>query len=213
MKYRLARFDKHSPAPARDVAELHAELLPTSPVVKLGRPFLEGFYYAILPAAGALFGALALVDETPAGFIVATDDSARFATNAIRGRRLAVARAIVPSMIRSPRRMAAAAEILRLAFTTTSTAGGRPEGEILSMGVRDRFREPQFVARSGLHIAHDLMDDALERLHAVGVSRVRAVVDADNLTAQFFYRGRGWSRTRAHVPGWRSRVVEYAREL
>ena len=81
------------------------------------------------------------------------------------------------------------------------------------MGVRREFRESSFVTKSGLHIAHDLMDDVIGRFGAIGVSRIRAVVDADNPAAQFFYRGLGWSFARANVPGWGDQVVESVLEI
>ena len=140
--YQLIRFDRGSVAPARDLAELHADLLPTSPIVKLGIPFLEHFYYAVLPSAGALFGTLARVDGDAAGFIVATDDSASFARNAVRGRRFTAARAVVSSFLRSPGRIEAAGEILRLAFAKTSGATGDAEEKFSPWALEESFENP-----------------------------------------------------------------------
>jgi ribosomal protein S18 acetylase RimI-like enzyme len=195
------------------LAALHAELLPTSPVAKLGTRFLERFYYSVLPAVDVVFGAVALVDGDPAGFIAATDDSANFAGNALRGRHLVAMWAAVSSVLVTPGRLTTAIEVLRLALARTSIDRREPQGEILSMGVREQYRGSRFVAESGLHIANDLADDAMSFLRTKGCKQVRAVVDADNLAARFFYSGLGWTLAHSNATGWRARVVEYEFEL
>ncbi|NJO12551.1 MAG: hypothetical protein HC872_02790 [Gammaproteobacteria bacterium] len=78
VRYSLVPFGAASPAPAADLAYLHAQLLPHSPVALLGPDFMQKFYYSALPRLGLIFGAVAYVDEAPAGFIVATADSSGF---------------------------------------------------------------------------------------------------------------------------------------
>jgi ribosomal protein S18 acetylase RimI-like enzyme len=211
--YEIVRFGQSPAAPARHLAALHAELLPTSPVAKLGTRFLERFYYSVLPSAGIIFGAVARVDGAAAGFAAATDDSANFARNALRGRQLAAAWAAASSLLVTPGRIATAIEVFRLALARTSIDRCEPQGEILSLGVREQYRGSRFVAESGLQIANDLAEDAIDCLRTKGCQHVRALVDADNLAARFFYSGLGWTLAHSNVAGWRARVVEYEYEL
>ena len=75
--YRIVPFGGGVLPNARHIAELHAELLPRSPLTKLGVGFMERFYYKRLPKQGLIFGAIAYVDGHPAGFVSATYDSDR----------------------------------------------------------------------------------------------------------------------------------------
>jgi len=84
MDYRLLPFGAGAPAPARDLARLHATLLPASPVSLLGRRFMEDFYYRVLPREGLEFGAVAYVDQKPAGFVAATHDRNGFMRTAVK---------------------------------------------------------------------------------------------------------------------------------
>ena len=211
--YRLESFDQRNPPPAGIVAGMHARLLPTSPAVKLGADFLESCYYTILVEVGAVMGSVAWVDESPAGFIAVTDNSARFMRNALRRRPFRVIRAGAGALLENPARVAAVFEILMLMSAYQRQPIEDAEGEILSMGIEEVFRGPEFVSRSGHRVAIDLLDIEMGRLQRLGRKRVRAVVDASNTAAQLFYRGLGWSLERAGVPGWRSPTVEFVFDL
>ena len=53
------------PRPAADLADLHRTLLPTSPLLLLGRRFLEDFYYGVVPDEGLAFGTVAYENGRP----------------------------------------------------------------------------------------------------------------------------------------------------
>ena len=80
------------------LAELHAELLPTSPLVGMGTSFLRDFYYRVLPEEGLILGYVAYVGEFPAGFLVATRDANGFLMVAVRRRW----RTLLAAMLRHP---------------------------------------------------------------------------------------------------------------
>lgn len=211
--YRLESFDRQHPAPARIVACMHARLLPTSPAVKLGAGFLESIYYRALVEEGAVFGTVAWVDESPAGFIAVTGDSHHFMKIALRRRFPRIALAGAVALLKQPTRVAAVFEVLRLMRTCESQQLEGAEGEILSMGIEEEYRRPEFVTGRSYNIAIDLLEEELEHLRRLGRNRVRAVVDAGNMVAQLFYRGLGWSLERTGVPGWRSPTVEFVLDL
>jgi ribosomal protein S18 acetylase RimI-like enzyme len=133
--------------------------------------------------------------------------------DALRRRFFAVGWTVLSSLIRSPRRVVAVWELVALLASTPSLEASDREGELLSMGVREEFRSPEFVESTGLHVAHDLVESVIAPLKATGRRRVRAIVDADNVAAKLFYHGLGWSLNRVGVPGWRAETVEFVLEI
>lgn len=210
--YHTIRFGPHgprTPAPAADLRRLHAGLLPTSPVALLGPRFMERFYYRLLPRAGLISGAVAYVDGEPAGFIVATHDSAGFMRAGLRRHGLALLWVVSTSLLASPARLPAVLEAWRLMRSRPSPPGTATAGEILSLGVVPEYRGSRFLRASGIQIAIDLLERAVEDLRARGRRQIRAVVDRDNTAAKLFYHGRGWTLTRDSVEGWRTPSVEF----
>ena len=207
--YRLAPFDAAHPAPAAALARLQADLLPTSPLSLLGPRFLERVYYALLPTADLIFGAVAYVDERPVGFIVATADAAGFMGAAIRRWWWRLGAVLATSIVLDPARLAAVWEAVRIMRGFGPAPGGDPGGEMLTFGVLPEYLAPRFVRETGLRLSADLFDCAQEQVAARGVRVVRAIVDADNLPAKFFYKNRGWVLDRTGVPGWRTETVEF----
>ena len=63
-RYRIEPFGgtTDAPAPAAVLTALHTTLLQDSPVVGLGREFMEQFYYRSLPALHLIYGAVAYVE-------------------------------------------------------------------------------------------------------------------------------------------------------
>lgn len=209
----LVAFSAEAAPPAALLARLHAELLPRSPLSHLGPRFMEKFYYSWLPRDGRIFGWVAYVDEQPAGFITATENSEGFMGLAIRRRWPWLGWTLFTSLVLSPRRLRPTWEAIQLMRTRDPEARGRPEGEILSFGVLPEFRSPKFIRKSGHKIGAELMARAIERLGEMKAPVVRAIVDADNRLAQLFYHSQGWELTRDDVPGWREATWEFSLEL
>ena len=199
--YHLLSFGADGPPPARDLARLHAMLLPESPVSRLGSRFVEDFYYRVLPREGLLFGAVAYVDAQPVGFIAATHDRHGFMRTGLERawpRLLAVLGVSVLSGSTTVRAMWQAAQVRRRRSRGESALDG---GEILSLGVLPAYRQPGFVRRSGIRVATDLLDLALGELRARGVQQIGAAVRADNIEAKLFYAGLGWRLDGPRVAG------------
>ena len=200
MDYRLFPFGAGSDAPAHHLAWLHACLLPESPVSLLGRRFMEDFYYRVLPREGLVFGAVAYVDQQPAGFVAATHDCAGFMRSGMRRFWPHVLWVVGASVLTAPKSVGAVWQAWRV-MRSRQAESAEFEGEILSLGVLPAYREPGFVRRSGLRIATDLLDAAVDRLRAMGVRHIGAAVRVDNTEAKLFYAGLGWSLHRTSVPG------------
>lgn len=210
--YEVRAFDAERGGESASLATLHAALLPHSPAALLGPSFLEDFYYSKLPARGLIFGAVAYVDSAPAGFIVATDDSAGFMGEGIR-RDWPTLALIGAKSVFSPKRLGAIFEAIQIMRHLDAPAGDRAVGELLSFGVLPQYRSREFMRTRNLRIGLDLQRAAIEQLRARGAATVRAIVDSDNVEARLFYRGAGWTPGADKVPGWRKETVEYLLRL
>jgi ribosomal protein S18 acetylase RimI-like enzyme len=211
--YHLQRFDSRNPPPTAELVRMHCELLPSSPAVRFGPLFMKEVFYSRLPEMGSVFGAVAMIGGEHAAFVSATDDSAGFMSQALRRHFIRVVGSVAKSIAARPTRVSAVFEVIRLMRHRGWQDDNQPQGEILSMGVRPAYRQPQFVAESQLSIAQDLLDHAVSAIRKKGRTRIRAVVDADNIAAQMLYWGSGWHLERARVPGWTVPSVEFVVEI
>lgn len=205
-------FGTISDGQAHDLAELHAAMLAHSPLVLMGPRFVEEFYYGLLPSARLISGAVAYVDNQPAGFIVATDDPNGFMSTAVRRFWLRLAWIVLKSLVASPARLLAMKEAYQIQSNVQDVGYGPEVGELLSFGVLPDYRSRKFIKNSSLHIATDLLNIAVRQLHDAGKTRFRAIVDKDNLEAQLFYRSSGWSVGLKSVKGWRVPTMEFLLE-
>jgi ribosomal protein S18 acetylase RimI-like enzyme len=182
------------------IAALHAELLPTSPLARLGVPFLEHFYYRGPVAAGLLAAFVARDDATPAGFIACTA-AADFSQRLVREHRVGFAVALARSLVTAPRR---AGDLLRLSRATrargpaapaNATGGPESAGELLSLGVREAFRTREYLRRTHRRLSFELLDAALRHLRAAGCNRFAGYVEAANQPTLLMYQGLGCQLT------------------
>lgn len=214
-RYEIINFDDTRVALEKvgDVAALHSELLSHSPVVVMGVGFMEKFYYRALITERLVCGAIAYVDDEPAGFIVATDVPGDFMKLAFRRHWFSCLWQIMVSTVRRPSRAIALYE----AYSVQRDVEGRQfppsVGEILSFGVRRKFRSRKFVKETDLHLSTDLLTRVCDQLVERGMTSARAVIDEDNLEAKLFYKGRGW-RLGSHIPtGWSVPSCEFIKEF
>jgi ribosomal protein S18 acetylase RimI-like enzyme len=183
-RVRLVPFglpDLSVPHASPDVlAELHAELLPTSPLVKLGPHFLRDFYYRVLPEEGLVLGYVAYVDDRPVGFLATTRDANGFLSAAMRRRW----RSVLAVLLRHP----------------PSLRRHRAErvSEFLSLGVRPTRQHGVTTGPSRRQVARTLMDAASEHLPRPLV----ALVDETNAPARRMYDELGWTVSDRLTAGW-----------
>ncbi len=203
VNYKIVPFGAGISPNAAHVANLHADLLPRSPLTKLGTGFMERFYYRVLPKQGYIFGAIAYVDGQPAGFISATYDSDGFLKRAVSHnlfRLIFVGATTFPT----PRRIEGGIEALGI-FQTRDPKGqwsADLTGEILSIGVRKTYRSSEFKINTGIEIAKDLMEGVMDGFKRSNLNRVRLIVDSNDIPTQGFYSRLGWRPRRRSVPGW-----------
>jgi ribosomal protein S18 acetylase RimI-like enzyme len=170
---------------------------------------MNDFYYRVLPREGLILGAVAYVDQQPAGFVAATHDRSGFMRTALRRYWPHVLWVVGTSVLTAPTALGSVWQAWRVMSSRRRAEGDELDGEILSLGVLPAYREPGFIRRSGLRIATDLLDAAVGRLQRMGIQRIGAAVSADNTEAKLFYSGLGWRLHRTGVPGWGPAAVEF----
>jgi ribosomal protein S18 acetylase RimI-like enzyme len=207
--YEVVPFDRHHLPSARDLAQLHLQLLPNSPISLLGPLFARAFYYRLIPQQGLLFGAVAYVEQRPVGFIVATHDAENFMSIALRRHWLYLIFIVGLSVLQNPiQRLSAAWEALQIMRHLPTLAISEQEAELLSFGVLPSYRFSTFGHWSGNYVAVDLLNIVKKQISLLGMQSIRAIVDLDNTQAQSFYYRNKWQLRRRDIPGWRIPCIE-----
>ncbi len=170
-------------------AELHRELFADIGLIaQLGQRVLQRFCYGRLVKDRLMRAALAVVDDKPAGLIAWTKDSRAVHRAALGSHLGAALREIVLATIIAPRillGMPGAARLLAERRNENS-AGGRPVAEVLALGVREEYRNRQFLRETGVRLSDSLLHRALTMLVADGVTEGRGVILAANKPAIAF---------------------------
>jgi hypothetical protein len=173
------------------LAELHTELLPTSPAVRLGPRFLRDFYYRVLPEEGLVLGFVAYRGDVPMGFLATTRDANGFLTTALRRR--------WPSLIGVLARRPPSPRAVLRAVQVGGDRHRRDErvSEFLSLAVRPT-RERGAPGPSRRDVAVMMMEAVSEHLPRPLV----ALVDETNPPAQRMYEEFGWIVSDRLTAGW-----------
>jgi hypothetical protein len=190
--------------PSRELAELHAELLPSSPLHALGPAFAEHFYYGVLPEEGLVFGQVAYNgDGAPIGFIAVTRDADGFIGTAVRRRW----RSLLWVTVRHPPAPRRAWEAMRLMRDRETQPSPERRAEILSLGVRPSAKGQRANLERG-RVARGMLDWAVREL---ADQPIQALVDETNLPARLMYGELGWTATGRVETGWPVPQLVYTR--
>jgi ribosomal protein S18 acetylase RimI-like enzyme len=162
-------------------------------MAKLGELFIREIGYRINLETGRMKAALYEVDGRPVGFIGYTPFSVTFHRDALRSRWGYATLVLALSILREPRRLLRLPKVMRVMSSRREELklGDEPLAELVAIGVLPAFRSPDFVRREGLHIAEELVTHAASYFRAMGISRMRCIVDAGNKPALLFYHGLG----------------------
>jgi hypothetical protein len=194
------------PRQVQEVSQLHAKLLPDSPVVGLGSTFLESFYYKTLVADSLVWCDLSYHDGVAAGFIAYTDRPKDFMSRGLRHHWPWLAMLLAGSVARHPTRGKTILQVLAMMRSRKQELPGGTGGEILSFGVLPAFRGMEFTRRTGRRISMDLFDSASEFFRGRNIQSFRMLVAASNREALLFYHALGC--TFEPLPGRNGKTVQ-----
>jgi hypothetical protein len=187
----IVPLDPRSTESVAAAVELHAALLPTSPVIRIGPEFASRIYYGQLVERGILSCDLYFVDRQPAGFIAYTVLDRQRMLRFLVSRALPLGLIGVRAVLQDPTRLSLVSEAVTAMRYRQHREGKRYQGEILSFGVLPEFRSRAFIQTSGQRISHALFTRAKDFFSQQRVNGFRMMVQADNVETLLFYHALG----------------------
>lgn len=185
------------------VAFLHAAMVPHSPIVQLGREFMEDYYYNELIADGLIGSVVAYVNDKPAGFIAYTRRPQDFMVTGMRRHLFALVPVVGRAVLARPKRMRFVARALGILKRRRDqiTIGPPYDSEVISFAVMPQYRTPAFVAANDMHLGHELFGRAIEMMRDAGARKLAMLVEARDRETQLFLHEYGCSFTREWTDG------------
>lgn len=184
----IGRLDGSDERAVADVADLHEEFLPDSPVVLFGRRFLREFYYGTLVRDGLIGCTTGTVDGRVVGFISYAVDPLTFMTEGIKRHPVQLAWILAGSVLRKPSLIGNLILVVRMMWdrrhdAASGAVDGR--GEVLSMATRPAYQShvPE-GGRSRLTVR--LFEDMMDYYREAGVTRFHFLVAPDNRASNLF---------------------------
>ncbi|GEM_PF-3065817 len=174
----------------RAAANLHAELLPDSFVARMGRVFMEVFYYRDLVREGLIRCDLFLVGDRAVGLSVYTLYPYDFMDRGKRKFFLKLAGLTLLSLVSQPTRLGAVLSVSRLSKKRDLAPRDQEAGEYLSLAVR-ASHAGDAEERTGLRVSQALFTKAADFLRSQGRRRMFLVIKKTNFFAMRFHRERG----------------------
>ena len=192
-----------TPSDRMGVAFLHSALLPRSPVVRLGYPFMTEYYYRQLVHDRLIGCQLALVSGRPAGFVAYTTRPHDFMLAGLRRNWPDLTTLVARALLARPSRVTVVARALGMLKRRRDDLAGGPvyDGEILSLAVLPQYRSPRFVHETGLHIGRMLFDIAVSRSRAAGAKILVTLVPARDHETLIFLHSMGCQFHREWIDG------------
>ncbi len=187
---KIVELDWKNPAHLRAAAELHASLLPESFVARMGRLFMERFYYLDLVRAGLIRCDLFFTGGQAVGLSAYTPYPYDFMD---RGRRkffLKLAVLTILSLVLQPTRLGAVLSVSRLSKKRDLAPRDKEAGEYLSLAVR-ASHTGDAEESTGLRASQALFAKAADFLRSQGCRRMFLVIKKSNFFAMRFHRERG----------------------
>ncbi len=173
------------------VAKIHQEVLPESPLVKLGYHFLKDIYYPCLLQQEGVFCFVYPFQEELTGFICGAYNTDTFSRQMLNSRLLKFSLIILQTLLRHPTSLSVLIELIQLQWGASPKEIRKIPAQLLSFGICPQFRgNSEFSKQHKIKISDNLFQVFLEELHSRGISTFKVITHADS-TANFFYKNRG----------------------
>ena len=181
----------------KKIAELHELLLGDSIFVRLGRPFLEGFYYSLLTEDKLAFAYVCEEDGKAVGFIAMAASHESF-YGQIKRRALVLAWSLFKSVIMSPKTIGSILQAISFILKKGDLIKCDAAGELLQIAVHPDYRAKgddgkptRFFDRTKMRVARGLYLSATEELKRRGVKDFRIMTGDNNIASNGFYSKMG----------------------
>lgn len=179
------------------IAELHELILGDSIFVRLGRPFLEGFYYALLTEDRLAFAYVCEYEGRPVGFIAMAASHESF-YGQIKHRAPLLAWSLIRSVVCSPKTVISVLQAIGFLFRKGDLIRCDAGGELLQIAVHPDYRAhgddgkpTKFFEKTKGRVARGLYLAAMEELKKRGVKDFRIMTGDNNVASNAFYSKMG----------------------
>ena len=188
MNLEIFPLDTRSNEQLAAISALHAELLPDSPIPRLGPSFVEGFYYRKLVESGLIHVELARFGGRYVAFSVWTKYPFTFMKEGIRRHWLSLCAALLLSLLQNPSRFTIMLDVYRQSKARALTP--RPgAGEYLSLGVLTEAAALR--SAEGLRLPQAMFERVIAFFKAEKFEEILLMIRKTNSKSLFFYRSYG----------------------
>jgi len=177
----------------KDVAEIHAMVLPRSPIPKLGKEFIEKFYYAKLIENNTFFCDVYEFEGKIAGFIAYTTNSKKLLRDEMKKHWWLITSIILKTILKRPSVIFVLFSTILLILKQGKEPAAHIAPEVLSFAVLPEYRSVDFYKRHQIKIAHELFKNMLEKYKQLNVREFKLFtgVDEYHTLANIFYKSFG----------------------
>jgi len=180
----------------REVSKLHKVLLSDSPIPKLGKDFMNGFYYSQL-IKKELIHCLTFIEQNKViGFIVITKYPGNFMLKGIQKSPFSLFIRLIEAILRNPKRLLLIFNMIFLALARKTSSLPSGTSELLSIGVLKEYRN-NVDSKSGLRVSHALFTGAVEYLKKEKQKIFQVLTDKTNNEAIKFYKSMNMELTQS----------------
>jgi ribosomal protein S18 acetylase RimI-like enzyme len=187
----LILLDPANPAQIRAAAELHAALLKTSAIPRLGFTFMTHFFYSLLVQDGLVGCYLYRSGDQYVGFLSFTEKPHDFMDEGKRRHFFRLSLVLAWSVLAKPSRVRVLWETLKITRRRERPpSDDSATGEFLSFGVLKEFAAKR-EGENGLRIPNVLFEAGIRYFRERGFRKIEWNVEKENLPAMLFYRSYG----------------------
>lgn len=164
---------------AARVAEIHCAALSGDFLPSLGKEFLTVFYQGVFDA-GVGFGFVAVEENQPVGFVLASVDTSSLFKQILMSKAIPMGLRVIAALLRQPRLLANVFET----FLYPSKENVPEKAELVVIGFDAAFR--------GRGLGHQLVNELDNQFRALNVHSYKVTVLQENQRANHFYQSLGF---------------------
>lgn len=186
----IVAYDPGNPEHVDAIARLHAELLPDSPIPRLGNIFMKKFYYKKLVEAGIIRCELFKSGGRYAAFSVWTEFPYTFMEKGKKRFFASLCSIVFLCLLQNPLRVKVVLEVMRQVSGRKAIEDDGVSGEYLSLGILPEAAQER-DERTGLRIPEMMFESVIRYFKAHGFKEILLMIRKTNKKSQMFYHSFG----------------------
>tara|TARA_B100000315_G_scaffold7192_1_gene7195 strand:- start:1123 stop:1761 length:639 start_codon:yes stop_codon:yes gene_type:complete len=188
----IVSFNCKTNSHIKAITELHLKLVPESHPSRLGKIFMEKFYFSALPQFDLLNGYLYAIEDDYVGFIIFTKKPGEFIFKGIKRAPLQFLLTLIIMFVYKPLSIFRMLSMfLKKRKKSNNKVTPSNQGQWLTFGVLPQ--ELKHVDKNGKRISQKLVEEMLDWFKNNKIQEITAGVRKNNLPAILFYNSMGFS--------------------